>query len=89
MTTPQQGHQMTFSVGGTSMMGWCPVGKRAVHLERDGMRGTRSHEVDDVATGPYTVGGQIIINPTNTELVKLDTYAIGAGGTVDETLTDF
>lgn len=89
MTAPQMGHQQTFSIGGTSMMGWITVGKRAVHLERDGMRGTRSHDVDDVATGPHTVDGQIIINPTNTELVALDLLAIGAGGTVDETLTEF
>jgi hypothetical protein len=70
-------------------MGWCTVGKHGTHLERDGTRGTRSHDVDDVVEGPYTVSGQITVNPTNTELNLLETYIIGASGTVDEVLSNF
>ena len=89
MTTPTMGHECTFSVGGTSVHGWCTLAKRGTHLERDGMRGTRSHDVDDVVDGPYTVSGQIILNPTNTELVLLDVKAIGASGVVTETVPEF
>ena len=89
MTVPALGHQCKLSVGGTAMMGWCTLALHESHLERDGTRGTRSHDVDDVAAGPSLCTGQIILNPTNTELSALDVLAIGAGGTVDETLTEF
>lgn len=89
MTAPYMGHQQTFSVSGTSTYGFCTLAKRATHLERQGIRGTRSHDVDDVVEGPYTVNGQISLNPSNTELAALDVRAIGAGGTVAETLSEF
>ena len=89
MTTVYTGEQQTFSIAGTSVMGWCTVGKHGTHLERQGTRGTRSHDIDDVVEGPYTVSGQIILNPTNTELNLLEPFIIGAGGTVDEALGEF
>jgi len=80
------GSQQTFSYAGTSFMGWCTMAKRTVHLERDGTRGSRSHDVDDVTGGVNTCSGQIIINPTNTELNVFETYFLGASGVVTETL---
>lgn len=78
-----------FSVAATNCVGWCTVGKHGTHLERVGTRGTRSHSNNDVIDGPYTVSGQIIMNPSNTELNLMETYIIGAGGTVDEVLGSF
>ncbi len=86
MTTVYLGHQQTFSIGGTNTFGWCTVGKHATHLEREGTRGTRSHDIDDVVEGTNTVSGQIILNPTNTDLNLIEPFVIGSGGTVDEAL---
>ncbi|KKN80761.1 hypothetical protein LCGC14_0325670 [marine sediment metagenome] len=86
MTTVRMGHQQKFSYAGTSVMGWCTVAKHETHLERDGMRGTRTHESLDVALGTNTSSGQIICNPTNAELNLFELYAIGAAGTPAETI---
>lgn len=86
MTAPYMGHQQKFSFAGTSVMGFCTMAKTETHLEREGMRGTRSHDTDDVVQGTNTSSGQIILNPTNTELNLFEEYFIGAGGTVDESL---
>ena len=89
MTVPYLGHQQTMSIGGTNTVGFSSVAKHAVHLEREGTRGTRSHDVDDVAQGPYVVSGVFRTNPTNAFLNVIETYAIGASGTLAESLTDF
>ena len=93
MTVPALGHQCKFHIGvggtNTAMTGWCTLALHETHLEREGTRGTRSHDVDDVAAGPSICTGQIILNPTNTELCVLDVLAIGASGVVAETMTEF
>lgn len=92
MTTPYMGHMQRFGINTgsvTSMFGFCTVGKHGTHLEREGTRGTRAHSNTDVIDGPYTVSGQIIINPTNTDLSLLETYIIGASGAVTNTLGEF
>ncbi len=42
--------------------------KRGVIVERSGLRGTRSHQADDVRVGPYTVGGRLVLEPTPQDL---------------------
>ncbi len=87
-TVVYMGAQQTFSFAGTSLFGFCTVGKHGTHLEREGTRGTRSHDIDDVVSGANTVSGQIIMQPSNTELNLLEPYIIGSGGTVDEGLSN-
>ena len=87
MTVPSMGAQSTFSFNAVNMVGWCTVGLTNTHLEREGMRGVRSHDVDDVRLGTTAVSGQIVMSPTDTELDTIEPYIIGAGGTVDATLS--
>ena len=42
--------------------------KRGVIVERSGLRGTRSHQADDVRVGPYAVGGRLVLEPTPQDL---------------------
>lgn len=44
------------------------IAKRGVIVERSGLRGTRSHQADDTRVGPYTVGGQLVLEPTPEDL---------------------
>jgi len=44
------------------------IGKRAVIVERDGIRGTRSHVAGDTRQGPYRVAGTLILEPTPADL---------------------
>ena len=62
--------------------------KQGQHIERAGIRGTRSHDVDDVREGPYTVGGSVVIEPTVAEFMALLTLAMG-GAALVETVSAF
>lgn len=42
--------------------------KRGVIVERSGLRGTRSRQADDTRVGPYTVSGQLVLEPTPEDL---------------------
>jgi hypothetical protein len=42
--------------------------KRGVIVERQGLRGTRSHVADDSRVGPYTVSGELVLEPTPQDL---------------------
>jgi hypothetical protein len=42
--------------------------KRGVIVERSGLRGSRSHQADDTRVGPYSVGGQLLLEPTPEDL---------------------
>ncbi len=44
------------------------IAKRGVIIERVGLRGSRSHQADDTRVGPYTVGGQLVLEPTPEDL---------------------
>lgn len=68
--------------------------KRQTHVEFDGMRGTRSHLGENVSLGPSTVGGQIVMHPTPTQLANLLPRILGAAASDDtyalaETLPSF
>lgn len=70
------------------------VGKTAAIIERQGIRGTRSHVADDARQGPYTVSGTIVLEPTPADWVVLLPLIMGgsASGTsypLAETLKSF
>jgi hypothetical protein len=44
------------------------VRKQAVIIEREGIRGTRSHVSDDTRQGPYRVAGNVVLEPTPADL---------------------
>lgn len=56
----------------------CTFGKKGSILERGGMRGTRQHNVNDAAAGPYRVNGPITVEPSNGGLYDLAVLVIGA-----------
>lgn len=88
-TTAAMGHQSTLSINGTSYPFVSEsLKKTGQHLERVGIRGTRSHDVDDVVDGPYTVAGQIVLEPSMTEYAALLNLAMG-GAALAEELTEF
>jgi hypothetical protein len=44
------------------------IAKKGMVVERNGLRGTRSHVADDTRIGPYTAGGQLVLEPTPADL---------------------
>ena len=44
------------------------IRKQAMIVERDGLRGTRSHLADDTRTGTYRVAGALLLEPTPADL---------------------
>jgi hypothetical protein len=44
------------------------IGKRGSIVERQGLRGTRSHTSDDTRIGTYSVGGTLLLEPTPEDL---------------------
>jgi hypothetical protein len=54
------------------------IAKRGVIVDRDGLRGTRSHQSDDTRVGPYTVGGTIVLRPTPEDLAIWFPRILGA-----------
>lgn len=78
------------SINGTAMAVLSStLGKREVLLQRNGLRGTRSHFDTDARKGPQHVGGSINLEPSYAELVALVALAIGAGGNTSNALTAF
>jgi hypothetical protein len=54
------------------------IAKRGVIIERVGLRGSRSHQADDTRVGPYTVGGQLVLEPTPEDLAAWLPRILGA-----------
>lgn len=54
------------------------IAKRGVIVERVGLRGSRSHQADDTRVGPYTVGGQLVLEPTPEDLATWLPRILGA-----------
>lgn len=68
--------------------------KRGMIVERTGLRGTRSHQANDARLGPYTVSGQLVLEPTPQDLSVwlpriLGAPADGANYNLAETLPSF
>ena len=63
------------------------LGKTNTHMARVGIRGTRSHDVDDVAMGPSGVAGTIRLEPTLIELHAIVNHVLGGDGVVAEAAT--
>ncbi len=47
-------------------------------IQRDGLRGTRSHVGDDSRVGPYRVGGQLALEPSPVDFLWWLPYILGA-----------
>lgn len=54
------------------------IAKRGVIVERDGLRGIRGHESADTRVGPYSVAGQLVLEPTPEDLAVLFPFILGA-----------
>jgi hypothetical protein len=70
------------------------VKKTATIVERNGIRGTRSHISNDSRFGPYAVGGTVVLEPTPEELailfpLILGTSANGTSFVLGETVPEF
>jgi hypothetical protein len=70
------------------------IAKQGTIVERQGIRGTRSHTADDTRQGPYRVLGQLVLEPTPQDLSIWLPRILGAApsGTtyaLAETLPDF
>ncbi len=70
------------------------ITKRGRIVERMGLRGTRSHQADDTRVGPYSVGGQLVLEPTPEDLAIwlpriLGADASGTTYNLAETLPSF
>jgi len=78
------------SIGGTAMAVISEnLGEKDTHLEREGLRGSRSHNAADVRIGPKHVSGTIVLEPSPAELLTLAQYAIGSGGAVANAVPTF
>ena len=89
-TTAIMGHQALMSFNGTAMeFNSLTLKKTGTLMERDGIRGTRSRNINDVRTGPYGVGGNITMEPSAANLNAIMVLALGSAGAVAETLTSF
>lgn len=90
MTTAAMGHQAALSINGTPMAFLsCGLAKRSQFAVREGIRGTRSRYDTDVRLSTYTVSGPVVLEPSYAELSALMALAIGSGGAIAETLTEF
>ncbi len=80
-TTASMGHQTRLGTITESTYGTSPgpvdqpfvfvsesIAKRGVIVEREGLRGTRGHVADDTRLGPYTVSGELVLEPTPEDL---------------------
>ncbi len=59
------------------------IAKKGMIVERTGLRGTRSHVADDTRVGPYTVNGQLVLEPTPEDLAIWLPRILGAAPTGD------
>lgn len=103
MSTESLGHQAKFGIAPTGNAAAATtqmifvsdsVAKAGSIIERDGIRGTRSHISTDSRAGIYTVGGTVVLEPTPEELAILFPHILGtaASGTsfvLGETLIEF
>lgn len=68
-----------------SSYGMIPAGETIARqgriLERNGLRGTRSHVADDARQGPYSVAGALQLEPTPDDLVFLLPWILGGSPT--------
>jgi hypothetical protein len=67
------------------------LASRKTIIERDGIRGTRTHDADDSRQGIQTIGGQIMLEPTVgdlTFLLPLICGAVSGSGPYTVTLAD-
>jgi hypothetical protein len=87
MTVEVLGHQAKFGIAltgnaaaATSQLIFVSddVKKVGTIVERDGIRGTRSHISNDSRFGPYAVGGSVVLEPTPEELAILFPLILGA-----------
>ena len=53
------------------------MARKQTILERDGLRGTRSHASDDLALGPDAVGGNLLFEPTPVDLTFWWPFILG------------
>src|SRR5262245_2113866 len=80
-TTASMGHQTKLATISETTYGTSPgavnepfvfvnesIVKRGRIVERTGLRGTRSHAADDTRLGPYSVSGQLVLEPTPEDL---------------------
>lgn len=70
------------------------VKKQGNIIQRDGLRGTRSHVGDDSRVGPYKVGGPLVLQPSPVDLLWWLPYILGAAAvsttySLAETLPSF
>ncbi len=91
MTVPYSPGALTkVSLNGTAMAVLsCSLGKKEVLLQRNGLRGTRSHFDTDVRKGPQSISGSISSEPSYDELVALVALAVGAGGNATDSIAAF
>lgn len=106
MTTAAMGHQAKLGIKKESSYGTAVVPdtglvfvsesikKSGVIIERNGIRGTRSHVSDDTRTGPYSVGGTLVLEPTPQDLAVFLPLILGANASgttyaLAETLQSF
>lgn len=59
------------------------LGKKGVVLSTDGIRGTRSHPSERTRNGPYTISGQITMEPGPADLAVLLPFITGSAGSVN------
>ncbi len=105
-TTASMGHQARLGTKNESVYGAAvtvdqafvfvseSIVKRGMIVERAGLRGTRSHQANDARTGPYTVSGQLVLEPTPQDLAIwlpriLGAAADGNNYNLAETLPSF
>jgi Phage tail tube protein len=88
-TTYTPGALTKLSIDGTAMAAISEdFGERDTHLERNGLRGTRTHFNTDVRIGPKHVAGQITLEPSLAELLALAKLAIGNSNS-NESISSF
>ena len=100
MTTAFMGHQarLATSASGAVTQPFVFVSegiqKKGRIIERDGIRGSRSHSSEDTRSGPYSVAGQLVLEPTPEDLAIWFPRILGAAASgttfaLAETLPDF
>jgi len=88
--TPSMGHATGIKIG-TQQYDFlsCTVAKQGALIQSEGIRSTRSRLAQAITQGPYSVGGQIAMEPRPDELAILLPYILGAGGALAEAVSDF
>jgi hypothetical protein len=88
--TAQMGHGTLASIDGiVTPYSGSGLGKTGLIIEREGMRGELSHDVDDTRIGPYDVAGTVNVEPSAVELKHYLDLAMGGVGVIAEEATEF